>query len=379
MIRSRVRKKVNLIMTQHYDIVIIGCGVVGSSIAYHLSEKKQKEIAVIDQGFPLSGTSGSTQAWVWVHSKTPSWYGELSMYSAELYPFLEKKIGDVEYKRTGGLSPFFNEEEREKRLRLAEEQAKVGINIDVLDRDEVLEKEPALSPNIVGASYSKMDGNVNPLRLVERYVKTAKQNGVHFSFYNPVVQIDKENGQFKIMTKEGPYVAKQLVLAAGPWSKEVGALLGVYVPVKQLRGQILITEPLAPLITHTITGMRQANNGEVLIGYSKEDVGYDRRTTIDVLQNTAKTAIQTLPALAKANIVRCFAGIRVMPYDGHPILGEIPSIKHAYIAAMHSGVTLSPIVGTLMSELLLEGDTSIDMSRYRIDRFEEFRSRVGSI
>src|SRR5690625_3877675 len=91
------------------DVIVVGSGVVGSSIAYHLSESKKHEIYLIDKGFPLSGTSGSTQAWVWVHSKIPSWYGEMSMYSAELYPFLEKKIGDVEYKRTGGLTPFFRE------------------------------------------------------------------------------------------------------------------------------------------------------------------------------------------------------------------------------------------------------------------------------
>lgn len=84
-------------MKKSYDVIVVGSGVVGSSIAYHLSEDKSKEILTIDKDFPLSGTSGSTQAWVWVHNKTPAWYGELNMYSAELYPFLERKIGDVEY------------------------------------------------------------------------------------------------------------------------------------------------------------------------------------------------------------------------------------------------------------------------------------------
>src|SRR5699024_6943940 len=91
-------KKVMNKMEGKYDVIVIGSGVVGSSVAYHLSESKDQEIMLIDKDYPLSGTSGSTQAWVWVHSKIPSWYGELSMLSAEMYPFLKKKIGDVEYK-----------------------------------------------------------------------------------------------------------------------------------------------------------------------------------------------------------------------------------------------------------------------------------------
>src|SRR5699024_4135800 len=101
-------------------------------------------------------------------------------------------------------------------------QAEAGIKVEVLSRDEVLEKEPALSPNIVGATYSKIDGNVNPFRLIELYVKAARKNGVQFSFYNPVTDIAKENGMFKVTTQDGEYFSNQLVLAGGPWSKSLG-------------------------------------------------------------------------------------------------------------------------------------------------------------
>lgn len=364
-------------MIKHYDVIIIGCGVIGSSIAYHLSEKKQKEILVLDKGFPLSGTSGSTQAWVWVHNKTPSWYGELSMYSAELYPFLRKKIGDVEYKRTGGIAPFFHEADRETALRLAEAQAEVGIDVQVLDRDEVLQKEPALSPSIAGATYSYIDGNVNPFRLVELYVKAARKNGVQCSFYNPVLDVSKNKSHFNVLTKkEGTVTAEKVIIAGGPWTKEMGEWLGVDIPVKQVRGQIIVTEPLAPLLSHTIGGMRQAENGEVLIGYSKEEVGYDRRTTLDVIQDTSNMAVEYVPALAHANVVRSFAGIRVIPKDGFPIVGAIPGVENAFIATMHSGITLSPLIGTLMTELLIGGGTSIDLDRLSIRRFMKTSEKI---
>lgn len=358
-------------MRNSFDIVVIGSGVVGSSIAYHLSERKKKSVLVIDKGFPLSGTSGSTQAWVWVHNKRPASYAELSMYSAELYPFLERKIGDVEYKRTGGIAPFFSEEDRSRALKLAEEQAKVGVEVEVLTRDELLMKEPALSPKIIGATYSKIDGNVNPFRLVELYIKAARKNNVQFSFYNPVRDIRKENGIFQITTEKETYTAGKVVLAGGPWTKGLGRFLEVDIPVHQVRGQIIVTEPIAPLLSHTIGGMRQADNGEVLIGYSKEEVGYDRRTTLDVIQETARMAIEYVPALAKANVVRCFSGIRVIPEDGLPILGKISNVENAYIAVTHSGITLSPLIGTVMSELLLDGGPSIDLHRYRLERFDK--------
>ncbi|SDZ80263.1 sarcosine oxidase subunit beta [Thalassobacillus cyri] len=352
-----------------YDVVIIGAGVIGNSIAYHLSEQNSQNILVIDKSFPLSGTSGSTQAWVWVHTKTPSSYGELSLFSSELYPYLERKIGDVEYKRTGGLAPFFTEEEREKALKLAESQAKVGIDIKVLSRDEVLKKEPSFSPNVVGATFSSIDGNVNPFRLLELYTRAAEKNKVDYSFYNPVVDIEQQGDGYMVHSEKGVFRTKKLILAGGPWSKQLGSFIGLDIPVKLVRGQVLITEPLAPLLNYTIGGIRQANNGEVLIGYSKEEVGYNRQGTLDVIQETANMAVSFVPALANANVVRSFSGVRVVPEDGLPIFGEIPGRKNLYIATMHSGITLSPVIGTLMSELISSGETSLPIEKYSISRF----------
>lgn len=357
-------------METSYETIIIGGGVVGSSIAYHLSERKKEGILVLDQKFPLSGTSGSTQAWVWVHNKTPSWYAEFNMYSAELYPYLSKKIGDVEYKRTGGLSPFFNEADREKALRLAEAYKKMGIKIKVLSREEALEKEPSLNPEVAGATYSSIDGNVNPFRLVDRYMRAAQKNGVQYSTYNKVTEIQKLPGKFIVVSQKGTFVCKNLILAGGTWSRELGKLVDINIPVNQLRGQILVTEPLKPFLHYTISGLRQAFNGEVLIGYSMEEEGFNRATTLDVIQETANMAVHYVPQLKKAKVVRAFSGIRAMPEDGFPILGNIPGIENLYVAATHSGVTLSPLIGTLMTELILDGETSIPIDRYSISRFD---------
>lgn len=356
-------------MIKDYETLIIGAGVIGNSIAYHLSERSNESIMVLDKNFPLSGTSGSTQAWVWVHNKNPSWYAEFSMYSAELYPYLSKKIGDVEYKRTGGLSPFFHESDREKAKRLAESYREIGIKIKVLSREEVLEKEPFINPSVAGATFSKIDGNVNPFRLVDMLMRAAKKQKVEYSYYTTVTDIERKGDSYIISSNQGTFRCKKLILAGGTWSREIGKMLGIYIPINQLRGQILVTEPLQPFLNYTISGMRQANNGEVLIGYSMEQAGFNRATTLEVIQETANLAQHYVPAIRKAKIVRAFSGIRAMPEDGFPILGEIPNYENLYVAATHSGVTLGPLIGTLMTELIVDGETSIPIERYSINRF----------
>lgn len=356
-------------MRTEYETIIIGGGVIGSSVAYHLSQSQAGGIAVIEDGFPMCGTSGATQAWVWVHTKTPAWYCELSFYSAQLYRDLHHKIGNIEYRRTGGLAPFYTEKERDAAKALVKSQAEAGIDIAVLDREEVLRREPALSKAILGATYSSVDGNVNPLRLVQQYMRVARNQGVTYEFYNPVTSIEREQSAFVLEARSGTFVCKNLVITAGVYASTIGKMLGINIPVRPVRGQVLITEPLAPLLQHTLVGMRQTVNGEMLVGYSQEEAGFDRRTNLDVLNQTAQLGMKLLPALARAKITRSFAGLRPMPQDGHPIVGRVPGIDNLYVAVMHSGVTLSPLIGTLMSELIQNGETSISIDKLSISRF----------
>ena len=356
-------------MSRDYEIIVVGGGVIGNSIAYYLSEFKASSIAVIDKGYPMCGASGSNQGWVWVHRKRPAWYAEVAYFSAELYQHLHHKIGDIEYKRTGGMVPIFTEKEREDAKVLIAEQAEVGINMEMLSRDEALEREKALSPAILGATYLSLDGNVNPMRLTEQYMRSAREQGVAYDFYNQVSGIKKERGAFTLETSNGGYTCKKLVLCAGIHSNELGKMLGIDIPVYPERGQVIITEPVAPLLRYTLGAMRQTFNGEILIGISHEEVGFTRSTTLDMLGDAARLAVKWVPRLAKVKIVRGFSGLRVMPKDGHPIMGAVPGIDNLYIAAMHSGVGLAPLAGTLMAEVIMGLEPSLPMDKFSITRF----------
>jgi len=354
----------------HYDTIIIGAGVVGSSIAYHLSEKTSN-ILVIDRHFPGAGTSGATQAWVWVHTKQPNWYAEFSMYSAEMYPILKKKLVDIEYVRTGGIAPIFDEDKLAKARELVKGQQEKGIEIHLLSKEEALAKEPYLSDQIIAATYSPLDGNVNPMRLNQAYIQAARRRKVTFSFYNPVTQIQRRGRQFVIQTEKETYTAGQLVLAAGTWTPLLAQHLGVQVPVRPVRGQILITEPAPRFLKHTVSGVRQTVNGEVLIGYSKEEAGFAKDTTWDIIGETARFGIKIIPALRRLRLVRAFAGLRAMPRDGLPIIGPVQGVPGLFLAVMHSGVTLSPIAGMLMSEILAGEAPSFPLEPFRLERFHE--------
>jgi len=353
----------------HYETIIIGAGVVGSSIAYHLSEKTSN-ILVIDRQFPGVGTSGATQAWVWVHTKQPNWYAELSMYSAELYPSLKKKLVDIEYVRTGGIAPIFEEEKLNKAKDLVKGQQEKGVEIHLLSKEEALAKEPYLSDRLIAATYSPLDGNVNPMRLNQAYIHAAKKKGVTFRFYCPVTGILRQNGRFVVQTDTETFTSNRLVLAAGVWTPELARHLDVHVPVRPVRGQILVTEPVPRFLRHTVTGVRQTVNGEVLIGYSKEEAGFNRDTTWDIIGETARFGIKIVPVLQRLRLVRAFSGLRAMPQDGLPILGPVENVPGLYIAVMHSGVTLSPIAGMLMSELLAGEPLSFPLEPFRLARFQ---------
>ena len=354
---------------RHAEIVILGAGAVGSSIAFHLAEAGRPPL-VIDRGYPGGGTSGATAAWVWVQSKTPEHYAQFTAASIELYPLLARRLGmDIEYNRTGGLSVALSAEELAELQGLAAEQARAGLPVSVLTPAETLRLEPALNPALAGAMYCPMDGNVNPFRLVFGLARGAMRHGAEFWTHTEVRGIDPLGDQFLLSTTRGRVTAKILVLAAGAWSPQAGALLGLAIPVRRSRGQILVTEPLPPLVRHTIQGLRQQDNGEILFGYSHEEVGFDNRTTIDIIREIAATGVRLVPILRHAHIVRAFAGIRVLPNDGFPVLGPIPGLPGTFIAVTHSGITLSPLLGDLMAELITTGSTSMPIDRYLMSRF----------
>lgn len=229
--------------------------------------------------------------------------------------------------------------------------------------------EPAVTPEVLGATYSPVDGNVNSLRLVFTLTQVNQNRGVEYWTYTAVNSLEEIDGGVLVHTDRGPIRAGQVVICGGPWAAELGKMIDIEIPVRPVRGQVLITEPLAPLIKRTMVGMRQAINGEMLIGISHEEAGFNKGNTLNPLLEGARLAQRMVPALENAHVVRCFSGLRAMPKDGLPILGAIPGRPNLFVAATHSGFTLAPLVGTLMAEVICGAEPSVPIDRYAITRF----------
>lgn len=352
-----------------FETIIVGCGILGASIAYYLS-KKQKDLLVVDKGYFSSGTSGATQAWVWVHTKQPGFYAQTCLDSANMYKDLIRDLDvDFDFITSGGLSLIFDEFQLTNAKRLVETQNQYGIPVQLLDRQEVLKKEPNINPDILAATFFDGESSVFPMKLVWGLVEKAARQGATFSYYNEVLSIDQlDNFKYLVHTLKGSFLAEQVVLATGVWSRKIGQSLGIDIPIDLVKGELMVTEPLPPLIKHIVSGIRQLKNGKLLIGYSKEHDGYNTETNIKTTISTAKQAVKMIPRLKQVRILRNFAGVRPIPKDGLPILGEVPDYDGLYVAVTHSGYTLAPYIGKRMAELLLGYSSPIHPS-YHISRF----------
>ena len=199
-----------------------------------------------------------------------------------------------------------------------------------------------LGGEVAGASLGKLDGHVNPLRLLAALQTAYLRRGGALLNNHAVTAIHKrQGGGFEVQAGDHRAHAERVVIAAGLGSSALGTMVGLDVPLRPLRGQILVTEHLAPVLPIPASGLRQTGEGTVMIGVTQEDVGYDSSTTSEGAVRMTRKALRILPDLARAKLVRHWACLRVMTPDGHPVYASSVSHPGADIATCHSGVTLA--------------------------------------
>lgn len=358
----------------NFDAVIIGAGVVGSSVAFQMADAGLR-VALLDRGFPGSGTSRATQAGIGVYPKNPRANLEMNMKGAELYPWIAAKLGaDIELRMTGVLNVTFDEGGLEKmRAFIAKQRETPGFDAQIISGDEARELEPALSPEVVGAAFCQLDGQVNSMLFVEALARGVERNGGTVLAHTEVLGLKPLGEQvWRLSTSRGDVEARWVVNCAGIYAPEIGRMAGIEIPIAPNKGHVLVTEALPPMITRRISGptlIRQTVHGNFLLGQSEELLGYDRTEDLLVLTAQATTARRVLPAMEKVKVIRSFVGLRPWPPDKLPIIGEVPGLPGFLIGVGHSGVTWSPAVGKLLTELVTTGKTSMPLEPYSIARF----------
>lgn len=383
--------------TYKTDAVVIGAGVIGASIAWHLCRRGVRT-ALLDRGDIASGSSGACDGLVFLQSKKPGVHLELAMESRERFDALGRELPvPIEYRKTGGLVIIETGEELAAMERFVEAQRGVGLDVTLLNAGRVRKLEPCLSNHIKGAAHSTLDGQVNPMALAMGFALGAKSLGARLAPGETVVDIETTAGRVSaVETPTRRYETDVVVNAAGAHAPEIGKMLGVEIPIRPRRGQILVTESRGPMLGCCMISARyiaakfdpdlggddsegisieQTENGNFLLGSTREFAGFDRRTTIRGMTRIAARTSRIIPALAELSVIRSFAGLRPYTPDGLPILGRVERIPGFIIAAGHEGdgIALSPITGELIAQMIVEGGAHISLDAFRLERFEERR------
>jgi hydrogen cyanide synthase HcnC len=212
--------------------------------------------------------------------------------------------------------------------------------------------------------------NVNPLYLLRGLHAGLQRLGVDYRPGHAVVRVGRDGGGYRVVTSKGDVLAHKVVLAAGLGNIPLAPTLGLNVPTRPDRGQILVTERLAPMIGYAYVNFRQTEEGTVMIGASSAQAGFDTSLDIDTSARLAARARRIFPALAKARIVRTWSALRIMSPDGFPIYAESETHPGVFVVTCHSGVTLAAVHALELAPEILAGRLSERLAAFSPKRFE---------
>ena len=368
-------------------VVIIGAGIIGAACARSLA-RRGASVTIIDRGAPAGATSGACEGNLLVSDKGPGAELELAQYSLELWRALAidlpREIGDgftsIEYERKGGLVAACDAFESDALARFAAVQRAAGIDARVLTADDARSLEPELSGAITSAVYYPEDAQVQPTIATEALLASARAAGA-LVLANTALTGARRNADGRLVgvtTTSGTLDADHVVVAAGPWSGDVARTFGGTLYVGPRKGLILVTARMPQRIWHKVydasyVGAVQSDDhdlqtaaviestasGTVLIGSSRQNVGFDATLELAVLREIAAKAIRLMPFLRGATIIRTYGGFRPYSRDHVPVIGPDPEVEGLWYATGHegAGIGLAPataelLAGTLFAEPL---------------------------
>lgn len=359
-------------------VLIIGAGIIGAACARSLA-RRGVDVVVLDRDAAASATSSAGEGNLLVSDKVPGAELELAKYSLELWGSLSAELTDeigtdfasLEYERKGGVVAASDDREAEALSRFAEAQRRAGVDAHQLSAIEARALEPELSASIVSAIHYPEDAQVQPTIATEALLASARAAGARVLVNRTVVGAlrDHDGRLVGVTTDSGPLAGDHVIVAAGPWSGEVARTLGGTLYVGPRKGLLLVTARMPQRIWHkvydtsyvgavqsdegnlaTSTVIESTASGTVLIGSSRQNVGFDRSIDVTVLREIAAKAIRLMPFLADATIIRAYCGFRPFSRDHLPVIGPDEDVAGLWYATGHEGAGIGLALGT--AELL---------------------------
>jgi glycine/D-amino acid oxidase-like deaminating enzyme len=371
-------------------IVVVGAGILGSAIAFHLSARGA-QVTVVDAGEPGRGASAVSFAWINGRDKNPRHYHDLNRRSLDMWDRFARQLGgDVGLTWGGELCWAATPAGAEELIERVKTLQSWGYPTRLLDAAELKRLEPGLSTGpVTTASYTPIDGHVDPGKVIRACLARAAERGVTVRSGTKVTGLHlarSASGPPRIEAVEvegGKIPCDIVVLAGGADTPALAAHAGLEIPLYHTFGATIITEVIAPVfrqvaVVHTPrdlepqTNFRQLPDGAFMLHGGSHGGPHDGslgRTEAEIEQVFAAVK-RFVPALEKTKIKEVRRGRRPLPQDGLPILGFARAVPNLYLAAMHSGVTLAALVGEFAALEIIDGARIDLLEPYRLERFD---------
>jgi glycine/D-amino acid oxidase-like deaminating enzyme len=386
-------------------IVVVGAGIVGCSAAY-FAARMGAQVTVVEREHVAYGASGRNPGFVWLHCRNPGFALEISLATRALYPKLVEELpGDFEFRDNGGLIYFTTPEQGAAFKEFVEARRDDGLDIEMIDGDDVRRLVPPIRGDVLGASFCSQDAQINTPAFVRALAAGAQREGAVIREGITVTALLRSGEEvIGVDTNEGPIDADVTVLAAGVWTTNVLKTLGIDLALGAERLQVVATDPVPFVIEPVVYGplatkqyalfrdlpsydpsyftaaceeetgvevlqlLCQRRNGEVLLGCPMDyPAELDMRPTLTGVAITLRAIAEDFPGLRDAPIARAWAGLLPFTSDTLPVIDW--AIRGLFIASGHVyGNSAGPMTGKLIAQLILDEEPDLDVSECRFDR-----------
>jgi D-hydroxyproline dehydrogenase subunit beta len=376
---------------QSADVVVVGAGAVGAACAYFLA-RAGLSVQVVERGSIAGGTSSACEGNLLVSDKEAGPELDLALYSRSIWrDDLAEHGPKWEFEAKGGLVVVATEQGASTLSALVTRQRHARIEVTDVAGADLRHYEPHLSRALAAGALYPQDAQVQPMLLVAHLLRMARELGATVQTQTAVIGVLRDGDRVTgVLTSGGVVAAGAVVNAAGPWAGDVAALANVGLPVLPRRGFVLVTEPLSQIVRHKVYAgeyvagvlspdaglqtspvVESTPSGTVLIGSSRERVGFDRRVSLPVLTSLARNAVALFPMLRSVKAVRSYLGFRPYCPDHLPVIGEDRRAPGLWHAGGHEGAGIGLSVGTakLLTQALSGAPTDLDLSPFAPERF----------
>ena len=388
-------------MKSHVRVVVIGGGVVGCSVLYHLTKLGWRDVLLIERSELTSGSTWHAAGGFHTLNADTN-MAALQGYTIRLYNELEQISGQAcGLHHVGGLT-LATTPERLDYLKAARAKHRyMGLETELVGPNEIRKLSPITNvEGVLGALYDPLDGHLDPSGTTHAYAKAARLQGAEISLRNRVLELKPQpDGSWDVVTEQGTVRAEHVVNAAGLWAREVGAMAGVYHPLHPMEHQYLVTDDIPEVydrgaeLPHVMdpTGesyLRQEGRG-LVIGFYEQDCepwavngtpwsfGHELLPDhLDRIGHSLEIAYDRFPVLAKAGIKRVINGPFTFAPDGNPLVGPMPGLRNYWAAcAVMAGFSQGGGVGLTLAEWMVEGEPSRDVFAMDVARFGDYTTR----